>query len=132
MSELENNNICKNCKFGCCEKSTPFLLKNERQNYSIKFKNKCNYLINSKCSIYKKRPIDCRIFPISLKKFKNKFYWILVKNCPLSKKINLQKEIEFIEKVYLSKIKKELEDYDKHPCHKWFDDYKIIQEINIK
>jgi Fe-S-cluster containining protein len=126
-----SSKICKDCKINCCRKNTiPYLTKKEREIHKIEGEE-CSYFSNNKCQVYKNRPIDCKIFPISIYKQDNKFYWILEKNCPLSKKLNIEEEIKLIEKKYLPSLKNELEEYHNHPWSEWFQQFDIIKEIKL-
>ncbi len=65
-------------------------------------------------------------------KIDGKFYWALTKSCPLYKIINVEKEIEIIERIYLPHLEDELEDYHNHPWDKWFENVQVVREVNLK
>ncbi|MDD5417967.1 MAG: YkgJ family cysteine cluster protein [Candidatus Nanoarchaeia archaeon] len=73
----------------CCEKRTPpFLLPGEIENLLIKEndsfeikgdmaypKGLCCFFNEPFCTVYKKRPVDCRTYPVSItRKWRNGFY----------------------------------------------------------
>jgi len=101
------DNFCKNCKT-CC-KTYGWLLKEEANEFLkkeypvVKINNnlycidsfkrnqnlkiildkipRCVYYKNKRCLIYKKRPIDCRLYPIKVKFNKNKIFIGLSLGC---------------------------------------------------
>ncbi len=133
--ELNRENssaICSACshKTCCSTTTTPFLTKKEKMVYDIKSNGKCNKLKkDGKCSIYSNRPIDCRLFPIHIQKIGSKFYWIINKKCSLSKIIDVKKEVDKLERSYLEELKQELNDYEAHPCDKWFEEVEPVRRV---
>ncbi|MEM4245537.1 MAG: hypothetical protein QXR60_05035, partial [Candidatus Nanoarchaeia archaeon] len=124
----DSSKVCGRCDARCCS-IIPFLTQEEKRELSLNHNGGCDKLVGKRCSVYDNRPIDCRIFPISIYKIGNSFYWVLTKNCPLSNFINVEKELGIIEKVYLPSLKDELENYHRHPWTDWFSDIKIIKKI---
>ena len=45
-------------------------------------KNKCHFLRSYGCSVYKDRPLRCRLYPLGKISSKDKSYFMLVNNCP--------------------------------------------------
>lgn len=45
----------------------------------------CPLLKNKRCSVYKNRPLECRLNPISIYEIGSHFYWIVYKICPAVK-----------------------------------------------
>ena len=104
----------------------------EKKKYNLEYNGRCGKFDNDKCSIYNLRPVDCRIFPITIYKVKDKFYWGLSLNCQLSSTIDVDKELEVIERVYLPQLKDELNEYNNYPWDEWFQNIRIIREVKIK
>lgn len=106
--------ICKNCKKLCSRKifwhwlldcEVDIFTKSSVLNINDAFffrDGKCSFLIDGKCSIYDKRPLECRVSPISLHKFNNDLYWIIDIDCIYYKKYfvnNKQLILDFISKI---------------------------------
>lgn len=102
MSNAGTFHHCSNCsgKVVCCsyfdQINAPVLNKEELQEiknlilmddfynildknlFSLKLNGKnCIFYIDSKCSIYNNRPIDCRLYPFDIIKIEKKYYLIL-------------------------------------------------------
>ncbi|MCD4818178.1 MAG: YkgJ family cysteine cluster protein [Candidatus Cloacimonetes bacterium] len=116
-------NICKNCKNLCARKMQwHWLLSIEIQlfnyNLDISKKNeafffeggKCPLLKDNQCSIYSKRPLECRLSPLSLLQLNEKFYWIIDIDCLYFKSYSKSKILNFINIIEPYFTKKMLDD----------------------
>ena len=100
--DFDFKEYCIGCGW-CCQGESPYASKEELKKYNAEGINKkenesCRFLKNGLCSIYSKRPFDCRIFPIDLKRIHEKIMWILWENCPAAAHMNIDKFLEYIEK----------------------------------
>ena len=105
-------NTCLKCK-GCCRfnnirsKWSPSFLKKEISSFKekkikfslrekskrIKLVSSGNYFfcpffdnLNNKCSVYKIRPFDCRLYPFLLRRVKKRIFLAIDLNCPYIEK----------------------------------------------
>lgn len=87
--------LCKNCPILCSrDKKWHWLLSKEAERLKEKMEIEkqydsfffddglCPLLINTKCSIYSDRPLECRLSPISLNYLMNNIFWIIDIECP--------------------------------------------------
>jgi Fe-S-cluster containining protein len=83
---------CYDCVNKCCH--SPWFLKEEQEANKELLKEKyensvsflesskgCKFAVNNRCQIYKKRPLDCRLFPLDLFEEDGEYWWIIFKNC---------------------------------------------------
>ncbi|MCF7810439.1 YkgJ family cysteine cluster protein [bacterium] len=86
--------ICKNCNSLCSRDwRWHWLLPDEAKKLSAYFDIKvidkahffndglCPNLFNTECSIYERRPLECRLSPISIYQISRKLHWIFDLNC---------------------------------------------------
>lgn len=105
--------FCQKCKDPCCygyiwllekeagnlyKKGVPIIEINKSVNFIHSFPSKngkilvnqikppCILSKKEKCSIYKNRPLVCRLYPIDIKKQAGIFYFVIHKECPSIKK----------------------------------------------
>jgi Fe-S-cluster containining protein len=108
--------FCKPC-LSCCKNENIFLIDAEKIIFNTKKSENynsdgCQNLSNDgKCLIHDNRPLECRIFPLDLKKINNKITWILWDYCPVTS-INT-----------ISFYKNEIEKYEKILSLEWINDY---------
>ncbi len=137
MKRLSLIEYCIPCKSKCCKVGkffgSPILdLKeaNKIKNYvqEVKLKsgkkyfilkegkkgNNCIFLINHKCKIQNKKPLDCLCYPLKAVYSKNKVVYIIDKNCSTSKFID-KKFIKDAKKIALKSIKR----FDKETYDHW-------------
>lgn len=102
--------------------------------YSLSIKNKLCGFFNQKtgrCNIYQYRPLDCRLFPLSIHKENNKYFLILYNHCQLNKK-QIQQLIEYAESEILPILrlsKLDLENYATLPIDSSWAGWQKIKEI---
>lgn len=119
--------MCKNCKFdkACCKIVPPMVFEFERatfRDYIIfdnfqdrqisllkKIGKTCVFLKNGKCQIYNKRPFNCKMFPLDVKKINKKLCWILWEFCYTPK--NIEQNLASFEKIITKITKNELYTY---------------------
>jgi hypothetical protein len=88
---------CKDCN-KCC--FSPWFLKEEYEYFLDKFQQTikevdsidlipefCVYKKENKCTFYKDRPLDCRMFPLDIIEEDNVYYWIIFTTCPKHQQI---------------------------------------------
>ena len=112
--KLQGKDVCKKCRATCCYFGGPTFDKKEKEkilnagykdycipcheyfDFKIK-KGKCPYLKNYSCSIYKVRPVSCKIWPVFglIKNGKIKY---VVFSCPIAPHMS-KKEIKKAAKV---------------------------------
>ena len=137
---MSKNNLwkkCTNCKVNCCKNeitSYPLFLtpKEGGGHKSINNKFPCKNL-NKKglCSVYDKRPTDCRLFPFDIINENNEFYWAIYKTeCPISKlnKANFKLTLKELEQKIIPKFKKYIKQYAKYKL----DDLKKYKLIKLR
>ena len=121
--------ICETCPILCSrEQKWHWLLPEEagKLKTRMKIENKfgafffeggrCPLLKNRNCSIYKDRPLECRLSPLSLYYINGKLFWIIDIGCPYFKKYKDNKAFwnkvnDFISKIepyFAEKIVKNL------------------------
>ena len=136
MRNLSLLEYCIPCKSKCCKVGkffgSPILDKKEikgiekyvkevrlksRKNYFILKdgkRNNCIFLINNKCKIQKRKPLDCLCYPIKAVYSGKKMIYIMDKSCPASK---------FLDKRYLNDAKKialkSIKRFDKETYNHW-------------
>ena len=59
------SSTCKNGCFECCTNMIQFSPSEAKRVGKYEYNGRCPYLINSRCSIYEKRPFVCRIYGAS-------------------------------------------------------------------
>ena len=87
---------------------------------------------NGKCRIYNVRPIDCRIFPLDIKKVDTKFFWVLYDyaHCHLTQEDELH--LLDLRPQALSVLGKDIVDYATFPVPGMEQmAQKIIEEIEV-
>ncbi len=106
MAKFNWLKYCIPCKSWCCKGENPYTSKGDGYTGKIKMKpnGDCEFQEEGKCSIYDKRPFECRTFPFDIKRINGKLMWILWKSCPAHDKIDVKKLLkereESIKKVY--------------------------------
>jgi Fe-S-cluster containining protein len=146
MNGLDTWKECLDCKGNCCcmQKQIVyplFLTEKERRKFpGINDTFPCKFLSESRlCLIYKKRPIDCRLFPFDIVEENGIFYWVYWNtDCPITK-MGYANEWEIrlknAEKKLLPCIKKYLHDYSNFRIDEFiknFGKYVILREIQMK
>ena len=105
MKEFDFKKYCVTCGAWCCKGEKNILKGNKI--VDSKKNGDCVFLKNGICSNYSKRPFDCRDFPIDVMIIRGKVTWIVWKNCPALKELNLDDFLEQTEKSLLKKYGKE-------------------------
>lgn len=121
--EFDYLSFCKPC-LSCCKNENIFLSDIEKIIFN-KFKknidqdsDSChNLLDDGKCLIHNARPLECKIFPLDLKKINNKINWILWNYCPVT---SINK---------MSFYQDEIEKYEKILTYDWINNYIKHHEI---
>lgn len=86
-----------------------------------------------KCSIYKSRPYDCRLFPLDILKKGGKYYWILYTICKVDQQDpEIGRLVRIAESFLLPEIRPYIDDYatfeiGHSPAGQWIE----IGQINI-
>ena len=101
IEEFDFKDYCRECGW-CCHGESPFVSEDELKEVNCESSREdegkpCIFLANGLCSKYDKRPFDCRIFPLDIKKIDGKIMWILWENCPLIPHINIDKFMTYLE-----------------------------------
>jgi Fe-S-cluster containining protein len=110
-----------------------FYEKKDTNLYNLITKNsKCIFYQNNKCTIYKKRPIDCRLFPLDIIRKDKKYYLIiyLLECIDETKIIEEIKDIDYL----IAQVKPWIEIFTKDENYTKMKNlkYKIIKEIVLK
>jgi len=101
MNGFDFKPYCLVCGAWCCKGETNVL--KEKQIIKSKENGECVFLKNNLCTKYSKRPFDCRDFPLDVMLINNTLVWVVWKNCPAVKEINLE---EFLNKTEKKLVKK--------------------------
>lgn len=103
--DLDFDAVCEDCRGRCCH--LPWLSEEELhlapqfpgsvtfigETAFIPDHNRCVFLDpKGKCSIYERRPLDCRLFPLDIIEEGGDYYWCVFTTCP-----NWQKMKELFE-----------------------------------
>lgn len=95
---------------------------------------KCPHFKKPYCSIYKKRPIDCKAYPVSIDLKKNKTFFVIDLKCPAVKKGIIDKRfLNYAEKLWSdnwpnkSWIIQNAKDNRNKKMYKWI----TIEEYNL-
>jgi Fe-S-cluster containining protein len=75
----------------CCEDRLNVVLEDEEQRKLMFGKDKtvvdrCRFFKEPFCTIYEKRPVDCKAYPITIEKINNKYVFLIDLKCPAVKK----------------------------------------------
>lgn len=158
--------LCGNCKHqGCCTRSvSPMLFSQDLEDLKAigkatdefigeleikgkKFKtlkkkpnsNTCIFWDEEKknCSIYNKRPFECRAYPFSLELVNGKCYWMIYSCNPEANWKWSEDYLEILEKdKQYEEIMQNIEYFVRHletTLHEWIgEQYTIIREVNRK
>jgi len=93
---------CIPCANWCCKGEAVFFSDAEKQKIDLclrKKENECDFLEDSgSCSIYSKRPFECRIFPYDVLSLDGELNWVLWNVCPASAELDAQSEIDRLER----------------------------------
>lgn len=108
---------CAACKAKCCKNEKPYASKEELAELGVaeisqKEDGYCIFLKRNRCSVYDKRPFECRIFPFNTEKRNGKIVWVLYSTCPAAKHLDAEKFIDNLEKELSDKFSLEyIKDY---------------------
>lgn len=93
---FEGFSECETCHVLCSRKQNiHWLLKEEAERLKEKMRiskirdayffegGLCPLLKDKRCSIYERRPLECRLNPVSIYEIDGKLYWILYTECPV-------------------------------------------------
>jgi len=74
---------CKPC-LACCKNENLFLSEDEKIYFGNKEeKENChNLLDDGKCKIHENRPIECRMYPLDIKRIDGELKWVVWESCP--------------------------------------------------
>lgn len=136
LKQFVEQKYCLACQ-GCCRFSecnsiwTPHLLNKEKtflRINPIKYKDLfiCSYFVPGKnyCKIYRRRPLDCQLYPFLLNKNKNKIFLAIDSKCPFVKENKnsqeFKKYIKYLARIleskkFIKKICKNLEFINTYP-----------------
>jgi Fe-S-cluster containining protein len=143
MKNFDFLKTCKSCQNWCCKNENPFASSKELAKLKIdkittKKDGTCQFLGPSgKCSEYKKRPFECRIFPFDIIEIKGKLYWVLWKNCPAYPSLKPDESVTEFEtgplKNHDFEYIKEYVDFHKKNQPKKYSDkkYVVVKEIKF-
>lgn len=150
MAQKSQFKMCDNCKIDvkCCKIIPPMIFQFEQNNFqkSIFFdkfgsvnvpllsKNKksCIFLKNNQCQIYQKRPLNCEMFPVDIRRINNKLYWVILNFCEMPK--NIERDLKKFENALLKIPRCELDlyvDYSSEAKELKKLKYHIIREVNV-
>ena len=142
--------MCNNCEIAikCCKIVPPMIFQFEQKDFQdnifynefnsekIPLLNKsdknCIFLKDNKCSIYQKRPLNCKMFPIDIKRINDKLYWINLDFCKIPE--NIESNLNKFENALLKIPRKELDlyvDYSNQTKELRKIEYQIIREVSM-
>lgn len=134
---------CLPCESWCCKGENPYASRDELKLLGVDKigtnpDDTCVFLDGGQCSIYSKRPFECRIFPFDVQKINGRLTWVLWDVCPAKAFLNIDDFLILFESIILEdKGIEYLHDYiDYHKKHepiKYSElSYKIIQLVKSK
>lgn len=134
---------CLNCRDKCCkwkDIAYPLFLTNEEKLIFLDINKKypCQFFTeDEKCSIYKNRLFDCRIYPFDLIQINGEWYWFFWKtSCIILKKSRNELEcfLEEHEKNIIPKYKKYIKPYSKYKFEELKNKYdmEILKKVKFQ
>ena len=142
MESVDFHKHCVVCGIWCCRGENPFAIPEHLKELGIDKigrnpDNSCMFLHDNKCTIYLKRPFECKIYPFDILKIDGKYMWILWESCPVTKVADLEENFENFEKnllkIYSREFIQEYVSYHERTKNKKYDNikFKIIKEVDF-
>lgn len=101
-SQFIFQNTCHACGNACCTREVIFAADNELAALNVdaiehKPDKTCMFLENGRCSVYEKRPLECKIFPFDIEEIGKNLMWIVWEFCPASPLLNDVQSLDYFE-----------------------------------
>ncbi len=115
VHKLDFPSYCKPCGLWCCQGENPYASQAELAALGVsaigrKPDDTCIFLENSLCSVYDKRPLECRIFPFDIHDIDGDLMWVLWDVCPAGAQLDIEQSISYLEKTLLPRYSRDYVD----------------------
>lgn len=94
--------ICQQCENWCCHDETPYASPEELRDLEVKrieqkADKSCQFLVNHRCSVWSKKPMECTFFPFDLIDIGDTVWWCLWEVCPASPLVDNEQSLQHLE-----------------------------------
>jgi Fe-S-cluster containining protein len=108
IEKVDFPKACTSCGYWCCHNERPFASASELERLGVeKIETRedgaCSFLgADGNCTVYEKRPLECRIFPFDFEERDGVIHWMVWDSvCPARPLIDVEKSLEHLERVVM-------------------------------